>query len=179
MADPALMRIGLNIVRRYSCIPVEFQIELFMCEGHYLKDPLFAASHRERFKRQTAAYLLRDRYRRIAGKDCAYCGFEAETGDHVPSLFAGYTNGVVAGVLVPVCSDCNQHLGAFSSTCFKERLVLLSHVYDQLATKNQGFASSPTATNPKWRIRAETFKEKAARCRKRQGENSCYMLDWK
>jgi hypothetical protein len=69
-----------------------------MCEGNYSKDPVFVASNRERFVRKTASYLLRDRYRRISGKSCAYCGFEAETGDHVPSLFAGFTNGVVRGV---------------------------------------------------------------------------------
>jgi len=149
-----------------------------MCDGNYLKDPLFVASHRERFKRETATYLLRDRYRRIAGKNCVYCGFEAETGDHVPSLFAGHTNGVVGGVIVPVCSDCNRALGPFSSTCFNERLVLLSQVYDQLAIKNEGFANSPNATNPKWGIKAETFREKAAQCREQQGASNCYMLDW-
>ena len=148
-----------------------------MCDGNYLKDTLFVASHRERFKRKTAAYLLRDRYRRIAGKNCAYCGFEAETGDHVPSLFAGYTNGVVSGVIVPVCTDCNRAFGPFSSTCFNERLELISLVFDQLAEKNQMFANNPKS-GPQWGEKAEKFKEKAAQCRKRQGENNCYMLDW-
>lgn len=66
-----------------------------MCDGNYEKDPAFVASYRRvRYDRYKATYYLRGRYRKIGGKKCVYCGFDADTGDHVPSLFAGYTNGV-------------------------------------------------------------------------------------
>ena len=152
-----------------------------MCEGNYSKDPSFVASNRERFKRKGAAYLLRDRYRRIAGKNCAYCNFSAETGDHVPSLFAGYTNGVVDGVIVPVCTDCNRALGPFSSTCFSERLELVALVFEKLAEKNQMWADNPKA-GPQWKQKAATFREKLAHCREQQSAikaDRCYMLNWK
>lgn len=148
-----------------------------MCDGNYGKDPVFVAKHRDRFKRESAAYFLRDRYKRISGKSCVYCGFKAETGDHVPSLFAGYTNGVVKGVLVPVCTDCNQVLGPFSSTCLKERLTLIALVFDQLAAKNQGFANDPNG-GPQWGEKAAKFREKSARCMRHEEEVSCQMLTW-
>lgn len=148
-----------------------------MCDGNFSKDPKFVALNHERYNRKTAAHVLRKRYRRISGKDCAYCGFEAETGDHVPSLFAGYTNGVVSGVIVPVCTDCNKALGPFASTCFKERLELIALSFDKLADKNQNWADSPKA-GPQWGGKAVKFMEKAAVCRKREGKNKCYMLDW-
>lgn len=147
-----------------------------MCDGNFSKDPKFVAAHRNRFTRKNAAYALRERYRRIGGKECAYCGSNAETGDHVPSLFAGYTNGVVGGVIVPVCADCNRALGPFASTCFKERLELIALVFDQLADKNEVWASNPKA-GPQWAEKAARFRDKAAKCRKREG--SCHMLSWK
>jgi hypothetical protein len=86
-------------------------------------------------------------------------------------LFAGYTNGVVGGVIVPVCIDCNRVLGPFASTCFKERLELIALVFDQLADKNQIWANNPKA-GPQWAEKAERFRDKAAKCRKREGEGS-------
>lgn len=148
-----------------------------MCDGNYSKDPAFVASNRERFVTKKASYLLRDRYRRISGKRCAYCGFEAETGDHVPSLFAGYTNGVVHGVIVSVCTDCNRAIGPFSSTCFNERLEVISLVFDQLADRNQMWANQPNS-GPQWEEKANKFKEKALQCKSRKNEENCYMLDW-
>lgn len=162
-----------------------------MCEGNYLKDPSFVASNHgmkstkyQAFDREKATYLLRGRYKRIGGKNCVYCGFEAETGDHVPALYAGYTNGVKNGVIVPVCYDCNGVLKTFSSTCYKERLELLALVFDQKAEKNQGWVEENKRKNiknpnPKWQILADTFKGKAAHCRKQKEEINCYMLDWK
>ena len=148
-----------------------------MCDGNYLKDPCFVATHRERFTRKAASYLLRGRYRRILGDCCVYCGFKAETGDHVPSLFAGYTNGVKNGVVVPVCTDCHRELGAFSSTCFKERLQLLGLVFDKLADKNQRWASNPNSGSH-WAEKEEKFRKKASRCRERMNCESCCMLEW-
>lgn len=149
-----------------------------MCDGNFSKDPKFIALHHGRFNRKTAAYLLRDKYRRLRGKDCAYCGFEAETGDHVPSLFAGYTNGVTGGVIVPVCTECNRVLGPFASTCFRDRLELVALVFDQLASKNEIWAGNPKA-GPQWRQKAMKFRAKAAECRRRIDEGNCNMLAWK
>lgn len=147
-----------------------------MCDGNYGKDPAFAASHRRiRYVRGKASYVLRDRYRRIGGKNCVYCGFKAETGDHVPSLFPGYTNGVVNGVIVSSCYDCNKFLGAFSSTCLKERATLLSLVYDEECGRNAMFASNPKA-GPQWREKADAFKLKATRCKERINASNCNML---
>ena len=103
-----------------------------MCDGNYEKDPAFAASNRKiRYVRSKATYFLRGRYRKIGGKKCVYCECDAETGDHVPSLFAGYTNGVVKGVIVSSCYDCNKNLGPFSSTCLKERAAFLLAAYEE------------------------------------------------
>lgn len=149
-----------------------------MCDGNFDKDPTFVAIHRDRFSRESASYVLRDRYRRISGSNCVYCGFKAEIGDHVPSLFAGYTNGVISGVIVPVCTDCNQALGPFSSTCFKERLALIALVFDQQADRNQIWANDPKG-GPQWGDKVAKFREKAARCRRQEWEVSCQMLTWK
>lgn len=149
-----------------------------VCDGNFTKDPAFVALHHgQRFARGSAAYVMRGRYRQIGGGRCVYCGFEAETGDHVPSLFAGYTNGVVGGVIVPVCADCNRALGPFASTCFRERLELVALVFDQLARKNQVWASNPKA-GPQWSEKVAKFTEKAAECRKRKAQANCKMLSW-
>ena len=148
-----------------------------MCSGDYAKDPAFAASHRKiRYVRGKASYFLRGRYRRIGGKNCVYCGFKAHTGDHVPSLFPGYTNGVVNGVIVSSCYDCNKYLGAFSSTCLKERATFLSLVYDDERDRNALFASNPKA-GPQWREKAVAFELKATRCKQRISAINCNMLD--
>jgi 5-methylcytosine-specific restriction endonuclease McrA len=103
-----------------------------MCDGNYKKEPEFAANHRKiRYDRRKASYFMRGRYRKIGGKNCVYCGFKADTGDHVPSLFAGYTNGVSKGVIVSSCYDCNKYLGPFSSTCLRERAAFLASIYDE------------------------------------------------
>ena len=152
-----------------------------MCEGNYVRDPYFVASHQERFKRSTTAYSLRDRYRRISGKNCVYFGFKAETGDHVPSLFAGYTDGTVNGVIVPVCTDRNRALGPFASTCFNERLELVALVSEQLAEKNQTWANNPKAAPPVAR-EGRKFREKLDRCREKQAaieNDDCQILNWK
>lgn len=147
-----------------------------MCDGNFKKDPAFAAAHRNiRYVRGKASYFLRGRYRRIGGANCVYCGFKANTGDHVPSLFPGYTNGVTNGVIVSACYDCNKYLGAFSSTCLKERASLLSLVYDEERKKNALFASNPKA-GPQWREKAEAFELKAIRCNQRMSASSCNML---
>jgi hypothetical protein len=149
-----------------------------MCDGNYRKNPHFVAQNRERYRRDKASYRLRGTYRRISGKACIYCGAEKETGDHVPSLFAGYTNGVVAGVVVPVCKSCNTELGPFASTCFDDRLALLEEVYLEKATKNQMYADHPKTKNLKWRDKAEMFRKKAGNCADRKGSDKCSMLDW-
>lgn len=148
-----------------------------MCEGNYQKDPEFAASNRGiRYVRGKASYFLRGRYRRIGGKNCVYYGFKADTGDHVPSLFAGYTNGVVNGVVVSSCYDCNKYLGPFSSTCLKERAAFLASVYDDERDRNELFASNPKA-GPQWREKADAFRLKAARCKERMNAMNCNMLE--
>lgn len=101
-----------------------------MCNGIYEKDSEFAKNHNKmRFVRGKAVYFLRGRYRRISGKDCVYCGFKSDTGDHVPPLLEGFLNGVVKGVVVSACFDCNRLLGSFSSTCLKERAAFLAKAY--------------------------------------------------
>lgn len=147
-----------------------------MCDGNYGKDPAFAAAHRKiRYVRGKASYFLRGRYRKIGGKNCVYCGFKANTGDHVPSLFPGYTNGVRNGVIVSACNDCNKYLGPFSSTCLKERASLLALVYDEERDRNALFASNPKA-GPQWREMAEAFELKAIRCKQRINAPNCNML---
>lgn len=130
-----------------------------MCSGNYEKDPVFAASYRKiRYVRNKATYFLRGRYRKIGGKKCVYCGFDAETGDHVPSLFAGYTNGVVNGVIVSSCYTCNKFLGSFSSTCLKERAAFLVASYEE-------------------KINDKVFNLKADKCRKRLNAVNCNMIE--
>lgn len=150
-----------------------------MCSGNFDKDPIFVAENQDRYRRDKATYWLRGRYRRISGKECVYCGAEKETGDHVPSLFAGYTNGVVAGVIVPVCKECNTALGPFASTCFRERLELLKTIYIQKATRNEAWANDPKSKQTKWRERADLYHSKAETCRVRQSSSDCNMLTWK
>jgi hypothetical protein len=147
-----------------------------MCDGNYSKDPAFAAAHRKmRYDRRKTSYFLRDRYRRIGGKNCVYCGFKASTGDHVPSVFSGYTNGVAKGVIVSSCYDCNKELGTFSSTCLKERATFLSLVYDQENRRNSHFAISSQA-GPQWSEKAAAFELKAIRCKQRMNAINCNML---
>ncbi|MBN8542508.1 MAG: hypothetical protein J0L82_19110 [Deltaproteobacteria bacterium] len=147
-----------------------------MCDGNFAKDPAFASSHRKiRYVRGKASYALRGRYRRIGGKNCVYCGFEAQLGDHVPSLFAGYTNGVVNGVIVSSCYECNKHLGPFSSTCLKERATFLSLVYSEERDRNARFASAPNAGS-QWQERAEAIALKALRCDQRMNAINCNMI---
>lgn len=148
-----------------------------MCDGNYERDPVFAASNRkEHYNRGKVSYYLRDRYRRIGGKNCVYCGFRANTGDHVPSLFAGYTNGVKNGVIVSSCYDCNKYLGTFSSTCLKERATFLALIYDAEKARNSLFASNPKA-GPQWLEKADAFTSKAIRCKQRMNATNCKMLE--
>jgi hypothetical protein len=147
-----------------------------MCDGNFAKDPAFASSHRKiRYVRGKASYVLRGRYRRIGGKNCVYCGFKAVLGDHVPSLFAGYTNGVVNGVIVSSCFECNKHLGPFSSTCLKERATFLSVVYGEQRDRNARFACDPK-TGTQWQENAAASALKAMRCEQRMSAINCNMI---
>ena len=148
-----------------------------MCDGNYQKDPVFAASNRKtHYVRGKASYGLRDRYRRFGGKNCVYCGYKSDTGDHVPSLFAAYTNGVVKGVIVSSCYDCNKFLGPFSSTCLKERATFLASAYDEENRHNPVYASNPKAGS-QWEEKATAYKLKAARCKQRMKAINCNMLE--
>lgn len=147
-----------------------------MCDGNFAKDPAFASSHRKiRYVRGKASYALRGRYRRIGGKNCVYCGFESQLGDHVPSLFAGYTNGVVSGVIVSSCYECNKHLGSFSSTCLRERATFLSLVYSEERDRNACFANAPNAGS-QWQEKAAAIALKASRCEQRMNAINCNMI---
>lgn len=146
-----------------------------MCDGNYAKDPVMAESHKRiRYVRRKATYYLRGRYRRIGGKNCVYCGFKAQTGDHVPALFLGFLNGVVKGVIVSSCYDCNKYLGSFESTCLKERATFLSSVY---GTELEVLLASISSGVPDWIEKSEAFRLKALRCHQRTDAKNCNMLD--
>lgn len=148
-----------------------------MCYGNYLKDPEFVARHRKiRYVRSKASYFLRGRYRKISGKHCVYCGFEAVTGDHVPSLFAGYTNGVINGVIVSACYDCNKHLGPFSSTCIRERAAYLVAVYKELLDGASRVAK-PSSGTEEADPRVTLLELKLERCKERKDAENCNMLE--
>lgn len=148
-----------------------------MCDGNYEKDPAFAASYRKiRYDRYKATCYLRGRYRRIDGKKCVYCGFDADTGDHVPALFAGYTNGVVSGVIVSSCFTCNSLLGPFSSTCLRERATFLSAAYEIEVERNEILARNSKSL-PKWSVKAESCRQKAIVCKELESALNCNMLD--
>ena len=141
-----------------------------MCSGNFEKDPVFAADHRKfRYNRSKASYSLRGRYRRIGGKNCIYCGFKADTGDHVPSLFPAYTNGIVKGVVVSSCFDCNKFLGPFSSTCLRERATFLSLVYEKEIGTNPNAGSD-------WLEKWRAYELKAMRCKQRMSAINCNLL---
>lgn len=148
-----------------------------MCDGNYEKDPAFAASYRKiRYDRFKATCYLRGRYRRIDGKRCVYCGFYADTGDHVPALFAGYTNGVVKGVIVSSCFTCNSLLGPFSSTCLKERATFLESAYEVEIERNEILARNSKSL-PKWSAKAEDCREKAKVCKELKNALNCNMIE--
>lgn len=133
-----------------------------MCDGKYQKDPVIAESHRRmRYVRSKASYFLRGRYRKIGGKNCVYCGFKAQTGDHVPALFLGFLNGVEQGVIVSSCYDCNKYLGKFESTCLRQRAEFLRTIYEKEDVNNE---------------KLEAFKLKAVRCIQRMNATNCNML---
>lgn len=148
-----------------------------MCDGNYERDPAFAESYREvRYDRYKATCYLRGRYRKIEGKKCVYCGFNADTGDHVPSLFAGYTNGVARGVIVSSCFTCNSLLGPFSSTCLRERAIFLSAAYEVEVERNEILARNSKSL-PKWSAKADACREKIIVCNKLKNALNCNMTE--
>lgn len=148
-----------------------------MCDGKYTPDPEIAASHKKiRYVRSKASYFLRGRYRKIGGKNCVYCGFKANTGDHVPALFIGFINGITKGVIVSSCYDCNKYLGSFSSTCLKERSNFLFSTYEKERNKYAIQASTPGAEIA-WTEKANAFSLKMERCKQRIGAINCNMLE--
>lgn len=148
-----------------------------MCTGEYEKDPEFAEKHRKgRFVRSKAVYFLRGRYRKIGGKNCTYCGFKSDTGDHVPPLLEGYQNGVLNGVVVSTCYDCNKYLGSLSSTCLKDRALFLSQIYEN-ELKNISEPKDNTNNDPTALEKTSAFKLKASRCRERIEAVNCNMLE--
>jgi len=148
-----------------------------MCSGEYKKDPEFAEKHRKgRFVRSKAIYFLRGSYRKIGGKNCTYCGFKSDTGDHVPPLLEGYQNGVLNGVIVSSCYDCNRHLGSFSSTCLRDRVTFLYKTYEKELAR---------LSKCKARINESSYGTdhpliislKATRCKERITATHCNMLE--
>ena len=69
------------------------------------------------------------------GDDCAYCGDNASTIDHIPSLQIVHLL-VCSGegdkykrVIVPCCSDCNTRLGSvFAFTIRRRKNILLTRL---------------------------------------------------
>ncbi len=147
-----------------------------MCDGKYQKDPVIAESHRRmRYVRSKASYFLRGRYRKIGGKNCVYCGFKAQTGDHVPALFLGFLNGVGKGVSVSSCYDCNKYLGKFESTCLRQRAEFLKTIYENenIRIGSSGLTAEPENVKDE---RYEAYKLKAVRCAERVNAINCNMI---
>lgn len=147
-----------------------------MCDGKYERDPKLGARFRYvTYDRKTASYLLRGRYRRIGGKNCIYCGFKAQTGDHVPALFLGYINGMVKGVIVSSCYDCNKYLGSLPSTCLKERASNLYNAYTEEIIDLEKLESN-SAEEPQTREKIDSYKLKAERCKQRTIAINCNLI---
>jgi hypothetical protein len=147
-----------------------------MCSGVYNKDPIFAEAHKKaRFVRRKAVYFLRGRYRKIGGKNCIYCGFKSDTGDHVPPLLEGYKNGVENGVIVSSCYDCNKYLGSFSSTCLKDRASFLFRFYGNEVTALSGCDVDSNGES-EGLDKATAFRLKATRCKERMEASNCNLL---
>lgn len=148
-----------------------------MCDGDYKKDSVLAESHKKiRYVRRKASYYLRDRYRRIGGKNCVYCGFKAQTGDHVPALFLGYINGLEKGVIVSSCYDCNKYLGSFPSTCLKERASFLRTIYNEKEKRYLAKRCETTVASDD-QEKAVAYGLKAERCDERVLAVNCNMLN--
>lgn len=147
-----------------------------MCDGTYANDPELAESHKRlRYVRRKATYYLRGRYRKIGGKNCVYCGFQAQTGDHVPALFLGFINGLMKGVIVSSCYDCNKFLYSYPSTCLKERATFLTQKY--VEESNRLLEVSSTENEPQNNEKYEAYALKAERCKQRMTAINCKMLE--
>jgi hypothetical protein len=150
-----------------------------MCSGDYLRDAEFAEKFgKGRFVRSKAVYFLRGRYRRIGGKNCVYCGFRSDTGDHVPPLLEGYQNGIVNGVVVSTCYDCNKFLGSYSSTCLRDRAKFLSERYKEelVRLKVDRFAEKSPGSKDGLDVES-AYTLKAQRCEQRIDAINCDMLN--